>query len=128
MTRDSWPFPTSKPDKVPDNFPLLKVKSTLIDRMIEDFGIRFIHLHVHGRKGGCTVAYAPTVNTKNCKMLEIAVAYVHPNDTFCKKIGIEIAAERWADGSTIVMPLRGKNVHQTNYNLWHTFYHTVYGI
>lgn len=128
MTRDSWPFPKSMPDKVPQNFPQLPVSRNIADSIAEDFGVRFIHLYRPGRRGGCTLAYAPTVNTKNCKTLEIAVAYVHPKDNYCKKTGVRLAAERWLEGATVIMPLRGKNVHETNHNLWHTFYFSVYSL
>jgi len=122
MTHDSWPFPTSKPDQVVYTHD----PRTVPQMVAEDYGVRFVHLHLPGRPGGCTVAYAPTVFTKNCKMLEIAVAYTHPRDNYSKKVGIQLATDRWLSGNTVVMPLRGKNVHETTNNLWNTFYYSVY--
>ena len=128
MTRNSWPFPTSKPD---DNGTRLNLDSLTVTiktatQEANDLGVRFAHLFVAGKKGGCTVAYAPTSDYRGSKMLDIAVAYTHPNDQYTRKVGAELAAERWLAGQAIQMPLRGRDNHQTQYNLWRAFYEPVY--
>lgn len=119
-----WPFPTSpKPE-----MQLKPTHYTTPQQRAHDLGVRFVHMHRESLPGGCTVAYRPTSDTKNCKVLEIAVAYTHPNDTYCKKAGIAIAAQRWLDGEVVMMPLRGKTVHETTHKLWMTFYYVPYGL
>lgn len=118
-----WPFPTSPKPEMKIN----PTRQSSTQERAQALGVRFIHMHRVGHKGGCTVAYRPTTDNKNCRVLEIAVAYTHPNDAYCKKEGIAIVSQRWLDGEVVMMPLRGKSVHETTSNLWHTFFYTVYG-
>lgn len=121
-----WPFPTHpKPEMRLNQVPRV---TTSPQERAQGLGVRFIHMHRESLPGGCTVAYRPTSDTKNCKVLEIAVAYTHPNDTYCKKTGIAIAAQRWLDGEVVQMPLRGKTIHETTHKLWMTFYYIPYGL
>jgi hypothetical protein len=124
MTNESWPFPVSKPDPKPELIDIIGDYSTTEDATA--VGVRFAHLFEPGRKGGCTVAYRPVSFAKNSKMLEIALAYTHPRDQYVRKTGAELAAQRWLDGQTVTMPLRGRDNHETQYNLWRAFYNSVY--
>ena len=83
------------------------------------YGVRFMHFMY--TDAPCTVAYRPASSNKNCKMLEIAVAYKHPNDQYCKKTGASIAAERMLAGNSIFMPLRGRDNYDTMYQLNQVF-------
>lgn len=109
---NSWPFPTgssfeeiSKPEPVT----LTATKE----------GIKFIHFDEKGV--ACTVAYRPCNPTKGLKMLEVAVSYKHPKDQYNRKIGAQTAAQRFLDGHTVCVPLRGKSNEKTYWNLYHAF-------
>lgn len=136
-----WPFPKSRPETVAEEFPSLDdllddlpditptYTVSALQEALETYKVRMIHMHVPGTRGGCTVVYRPTnPNSPGCKTLEIAVAYTHPKDSYNKKMGAEIAASRWLGGNTVVIPARGKSVHETIHNLWNIFYYSIYGL
>jgi hypothetical protein len=74
-------------------------------------------LHKHGifichgfnpfkNKGGVTIAYSIMNDFKNTRMVEVAVAYCSPHDVFNKKIGTQIAVDRFLNNETIMVPAR----------------------
>ena len=126
MTSTGWPFPTSKPVEVVEAFPNHESHMVRDTELATMHGVRFSHLFEPNVKGGCTVAYKPLSDYRGSRMLECAVAYTHPKDTYCRKVGAELAAGRWLDGKTIVVPLRGKTNHETQYNIWRMFYESVF--
>lgn len=74
-------------------------------------GLSVIHFHedesVKGK--GMTVCYRDLRNTtslvKNQKVVTISTSIVHPEDTFSKKKGTEIALKNFLKGDTVNLPL-----------------------
>lgn len=63
--------------------------------------------HVMGKpRGGVTMAYRKANDFKNCRMVEVAVAYCSPADIFSKKVGTANARSNFLDGRTIMVPAR----------------------
>lgn len=62
--------------------------------------------HAFNPKGGVTIAYRKQNEYKNCRMVEVAVTYCSPADTFSKKIGSTRATQNFLDGATVLVPLR----------------------
>jgi hypothetical protein len=111
--KDDWPFPTrAKVTGIAEPTQPITLTAT-------QEGIKFVHFD----EGDvvCTVAYRPCNPKKGLKMLEVAVSYKHPKDQFNRKIGARTAAERFLDGRTICVPLRGKTNFNTYWNLYHAF-------
>lgn len=94
-------------------FPTSGLEIKPLTQQATEEGIKFFH-QMHG-DARYTVAYRPI--TENGKMLEIAVAYTHPRDQYCKRTGARLAAERFLEGKTVVMPIRDKNPYKTYYKL-----------
>ena len=115
-SKEAWPFPTGGIDDIVDSPTEVATRQ----------GVRFLHLNDPCNPTvACTVAYRPVKPYRNGKMLEIAVAYKHPRDTYIRKTGTLIAAERFLSGQTVVMPLRSRNNYTTLYNLRVTFLDSV---
>lgn len=120
MINSIWPWPTS----LIFPFPMIKPEQQeTIGEMANKQGIRFLHLQ--GKEVSCTVAYRPVVKYPKSKMLEISVAYKHPKDQFNKKIGCNLAAERFLNKETITLPIRGKNNAETLQNIAEIFLDSV---
>lgn len=95
------------------NFPTSGLEIKPITQQATEMGIKFYHqMWGHTRY---TVAYRPV--SERGRMLEIALAYTHPKDQYCKRTGARLAAERFMDGKTVVMPLRGGSPEITYHNL-----------
>lgn len=54
---------------------------------------------------GVTIAYRKLSPYKNCRVVELAVAYCSQYDQFEKKVGARLAMERFNAGKTIVFPI-----------------------
>ena len=110
--KEGWPFPKGAVTEISE--PNEPVTLTATKERI-----KFVHFDYGDTV--CTVAYRPCNFKKGLKMLEIAVAYKHPKDQYNKKIGARTAAQRFLDGRTVCMPLRGKSNEETYWNLYHAF-------
>jgi len=108
-----WPFPTQKPTQ----------QTTTITEQANRAGIRFMHLQ--GLTAACTVAYRPLSKNSNSHVLELAVTYKHKNDQYNRKTGAELAAQRFLNGNTIIMPIRGRDSKETMANITRVFLFTV---
>lgn len=95
------------------DFPTSGLDIKPITQQATEAGIKFFH-QMYG-KNRYTVAYRPV--TENGKMLEIALAHVHPKDQYSKRTGARLAAERFLDGKTVIMPLHNKNTCNFYYKL-----------
>jgi hypothetical protein len=131
----NWPFPTVMTEKVMDTINTIKDEwvfpksKSFIQEIAEATEpvtltatkerIKFIHFNEDDVV--CTVAYRPCNFTKGLKMLEVAVSYKHPKDQYNKKIGARNAAQRFLEGRTVCVPLRGKTNDETYWNLYHAF-------
>lgn len=70
-------------------------------------GIKIVHYFDQDNlKGGVTMAYRKSSDFDNCRMVDVAVAYCSPHDTFSKKVGSEVALYAFLDGQTIQVPAR----------------------
>lgn len=97
--QDVWPFPINP---VP-----IKTMTYLDDMM--DHDIRICHgYNPEDNRGGVTVAYRKCSDWRNTKMVEVSVAYCSSKDSFNKKIGVQLAVERFMNGNTIMVPARDK--------------------
>ncbi len=82
-----------------------------------------IGLKVYSRKcvpdaagyAGVSVAYVPTLNSEDCRMLEVSVSYCSPEDTFSKKIGKFQALSHWFDGATVQLPLNQRRLAYSSF-------------
>lgn len=72
-------------------------------------GILIVHAMGIKNKGGVTIAYRKMNEHKNCRMVEVAVAYCSPQDIFSKKIGTRKALDNFLTGKTIMVPARRKD-------------------
>lgn len=72
----------------------------------QELGITFTHCMGDNGKGGVTIAWRKTSFTRNARMVEVAVAYCSPADTYTKKIGKNAAMQNFLDGKTILVPAR----------------------
>lgn len=71
-------------------------------------GISITHIRPVSSQGfgGATIAYRPDNEFHNCRMVQVAVAYCSPHDTFSKKVGTRLATEKFLNGETILVPMR----------------------
>lgn len=53
---------------------------------------------------GCTIAYRPAINSPDCRMIQVAVAYCAPEDEFKKKIGRTLATHKLVYGEFVNVP------------------------
>lgn len=109
-----WPFPMIVPSKT-DHQSLADVKSRLRNAIkqyreelhesakAENIGI--VHIYTDGLKGGLTIAYRKSNEFTSGCMVEVAVATCSEADAFSKKIGVQLALEKFFDGTTIELPL-----------------------
>lgn len=75
-----------------------------------DVGVQFCHVTdqlgpAFGFKG-VSIAYRRCGRWRNSKMVEVAVVYCSQHDTFNKKTGSSMAAQKFLNGNTIVIPAR----------------------
>lgn len=69
--------------------------------------IRFFHLRpqdyaMNAKAGGCTIGY---IEEKDTPMVELAVSFCRPGDTFIKKIGVSNVRDSFKYGETVRLPL-----------------------
>jgi len=116
--KDAWPFPTKTQ-------PYAMKTNTVQDDM-SDFDIRICHgYNRHDNRGGVTIAYRKCSNWRNTRMVEVALAYCSPKDSFNKKIGVELAVERFVNGNTVMVPVRQGHDDTIVGNLLAMFYHDI---
>lgn len=53
---------------------------------------------------GVSIAYRPSIENTNCRMLDVAVSYCSPEDKYKRKHGKYQALMRLADGEVVKMP------------------------
>lgn len=115
MEQNQFPFPMIMPITRRED-----VTTALFDvkQFVEDYrqelmlkaklcGVGIVHIKEHNswRKGGMTVAFKKCNQYKNGRMVEVAVAVCSPEDTFSRKIGTQVALEKFFSGETIELPL-----------------------
>ena len=103
-----WPWPVGYPDEE---------KSPSVAETAREEGIRFIHFQNENHP--CTIAYKQVQKRGN--LADVAVAYLHPNDQFNKKIGVSIAADRLMNGQSVRMPILNKDKYITHLNFARAF-------
>ena len=72
-------------------------------------------------KGGATIAWKYAGDFPGARVLEVAVEYCHPNDSFNKEIGRYNVLTNFENGETIRIPI-GKNPHSVPYILQNMFW------
>lgn len=95
--QQAWPFPTN---------PTPVYTNTYLDDM-KDLDIRVCHGYdTQNNRGGVTIAYRKCSNWKNTKMVEVSLAYCSSKDSFNKKIGTQLAVDRFVNRNTVQVPVR----------------------
>ena len=111
--KDTWPFPVNPTP--------IKTMTYLDDMM--DHDIRICHGYdPQDNRGGVTIAYRKCSDWRNTKMVEVSVAYCSSKDSFNKKIGCQLAVDRFMNGNTIMVPVRDRTDDSIVGNLLHTFW------
>lgn len=64
-------------------------------------GVKFAYCDEYG----VSVAYMPSINTPDCRMLRVAVSYCSEEDTFSKKVGRFQALAKLYAGEHVQLPL-----------------------
>ena len=95
-----WPYPSQSTL----GFFTADIESNVITP--QELGVTFTHCMGDSGKGGVTIAWRKTSDTKNARMVEVALAYCSPADTFTKKIGKKNAWESFMSGMTVLVPAR----------------------
>ena len=109
----SWPFPLNPTP--------IKTMTYLDDMM--DHDIRICHGYdPQDNRGGVTIAYRKCSDWRNTKMVEVSVAYCSSKDSFNKKIGCQLAVDRFMNGNTIMVPVRDRTDDSIVGNLLHMFW------
>lgn len=97
----------------------------------EQVGVGVVHVYDKTNpKGGMTVAYRKATQYKSGFMVEVAVATCSEKDSFSKKIGTLLALGKFADGETILVPIRGLLCNDENiaFNVKYAFESLYYAI
>lgn len=111
--KDAWPFPI---DPKP-----MQTNTTHEDMM--DHDIRVCHGYdPQDNRGGVTIAYRKCSGWRNTKMVEVSLAYCSSKDSFSKKIGVQLAVDRFMNGNTIMVPVRDRTDDSIVGNLLHMFW------
>jgi hypothetical protein len=102
------------------------MKTHTVQDDMSDFGIRICHgYNRRDNRGGVTIAYRKCSEWRNTRMVEVALAYCSPKDSFNKKIGAELAVDRFINGNTVMVPVRYGHDDTIVGNLLVMFYHDV---
>lgn len=110
---NAWPFPINP---VP-----VKTMNYLDD--MADHNIRVCHGYdPHDNRGGVTIAYRKCGGWRNTKMVEVSLAYCSSKDSFNKKVGVQLAVDRFMNGNTVVVPVRDRHDDTIVGNLLHMFW------
>lgn len=86
-------------------------------------GIQILHLRRYSgyeegiRNGGATVAWRRVDGNPRSKMVEVAVAWCNPKDTFCRRIGSWLALSLFSAENTILMPVGNEDNSEVVSNL-----------
>jgi len=96
MSVNAWPFPKPTFEAVLVSYDTPPILNT----------IKYVHAISETGRGGVTIAYRKCSDTRNSRMVEVAVAYCSPADTFSKKVGYALATKAFLDGRTILVPAR----------------------
>lgn len=109
----AWPFPLN---------PVPMKKHTYLDDM-KEWGIRVCHGYdLQDNRGGVTIAYRKCSDWRNTKMVEVSLAYCSSKDSFSKKVGCELAVDRFMNGNTVMVPVRIRHDDTIVGNLLHMFW------
>ena len=109
----AWPFPVN---------PTPIKKMTYLDDML-DHDIRICHGYdPQDNRGGVTIAYRKCSDWRNTKMVEVSLAYCSSKDSFNKKVGVQLAVDRFMNGNTVMVPVRDRTDDSIVGNLLHMFW------
>lgn len=86
-------------------------------------GIKILHVFDPGHNhGGVTIVWSRCEEYRNSRMVEVAVAYCHPQDKYVRKTGARMAIDRWLNGNTVVVPAGDASNQVVSYNLQKMFW------
>lgn len=112
--QQAWPFPVN-PTPV----------NTVQDDM-KDHDIRICHGYdPEDNRGGVTIAYRKCSGWRNTKMVEVSLAYCSNKDSFNKKIGVQLAVDRFMNGNTVMVPVRIRHDDTIVGNLLNMFWYNT---
>lgn len=133
--QEPWPFPKSPPEETlgegahfseadADLEPAVITKQRQADQaqdLVQELiaeGVGFCHVMARPHTSawssempfrGMTIAFRKCGEWKNSRMVEVAVVYCSQHDNFSKKVGNRLAAEKFANGETVMVPARTQN-------------------
>jgi hypothetical protein len=115
--KDLWPFAamTAIARDIEQEWATVDVLDT--GALAQAENIRICHSFEPDEPGGFTLAYRKVTPHINCRMVEVAVAYCSPHDTFSKKVGARRALDNFLDGATVLVPARTEGDHSIVWNL-----------
>lgn len=129
MNKTSWPFVPNWPITEAESFwpfPKIGEETTEVkmEKVSEDeSSVSILHcFDPYHNKGGVCIAYRMTSLFKNTRMVEVALSYCSPHDTYSKKIGAKKARDRFLMGNTVLVPCGDRDDLQVRYNLEKMFY------
>lgn len=113
----AWPFPIEPKPMAGQTPAFIKAKAALVNsieqdrqRLLEDAtrnGVSVVHVFDHDYpKGGLTVAFRKSrPNERSTNMVDCAIATCSYSDNFNRKIGTQIALNKWFTKDTVELPL-----------------------
>lgn len=120
---EAWPFPVATASPFP--VPTVSVQTNTVQDDMKDLDIRVCHGYdPQNNRGGVTIAYRKCSNWKNTKMVEVSLAYCSSKDSFSKKVGTQLAVERFLCGNTVALPVRFGRDDSIVGNLLHMFWYS----
>ena len=87
----------------------------MLDAALET-GVHIVHFRT-GRKGGATIAWRRTSDLPGTRMVEVAMSFCSPKDTFVRRLGTFSALTNFFEGSTITFPIGSKNSEDINHSV-----------
>jgi len=94
---------------------------SLLDFAKEE-AVHIVHTHFDP-KGGYTFAWRRTSEFVKGRMVEVAVSFCSPRDTFCRKIGAYNALTNFDNSNTILLPVGNEDSAKIVENLRRVFYY-----
>lgn len=92
-----------------------------------DEDVHVVHTHGYQQplKGGFTFAWRRCSEFARGRMVEVAVTFCSPRDTFCRKIGTLYALSNFENGSTIQLPVGSEDSAEIVEKLRYIFIHSA---
>lgn len=90
-------------------------------------GVHLVHTQYDDgtNKGGFSFAWSRCSDFASGRMVEVAVSFCSPRDTFCRKIGATNALRNFYDSRTILLPVGSSDSAEIVHNLRRVFFSSI---